>query len=151
MKYKKINPFQALVFRTETKLTEINRYVRTKAREIYADVIANKCEITGPVYWIYYGADGNPNTVFSLEIAVPVFSTGNYTGIFELKVIPEFGCISEIHEGAWERLNETYGKLIEQALADGVAINPVSREIYIHMDFNSPENNITEVQLGVQR
>jgi effector-binding domain-containing protein len=44
---------------------------------------------------------------------------------------------------------DTYGKLIASIQNNGYQMNGICREIYIHMDFNNPQNSITEVQIGI--
>ena len=69
MQIRTIQPMQVFCFETETSLRDISQYIRVVARQLYADAIKHELEITGPVYWIYNGADGQPDTKFKLTIA----------------------------------------------------------------------------------
>lgn len=143
------NSFTALCFTEQTTMSGIFKHVRVKARELYNDAIANNLEITGPVYWIYTGMDGNPNTVFTLDIAIPVTAPTGYKGKFSLKTIEPVKCMSTIHNGSWDKLAIPYGQLFMETGKKNYSPTGVCRERYIHMDFDNPENNITEVQVGI--
>jgi effector-binding domain-containing protein len=149
MTIKDIKPFKTLCFTCQTSLAEVGKYVRIKAREIHQSAIDNHFEITGPVYWIYEGMDGNPATQFQLQICVPVFTKSSFQGPFEIKEFSNFRCISEIHNGRWTEMYKTYGEIIGNALQQGKTLTGISREIYINMDFENPDNNITEIQIGI--
>ena len=138
-------------FETETTLQTLLQYVRVVARRLYQDAIKHDLEITGPVYWIYNGADGQPDTTFSLTIAVPVTadSTQPVQSAFEIKKLDTFKCLMEQHLGDWARLSNTYCALIGEIHSKDFRMNGLTREIYLNMDFENPEANITEVQIGL--
>ena len=151
MEFKKVHPMQVLCFETKTKLSEIGEYVRVVAYKMYQAAVKNNLEITGPVYWIYEGMDGNPETVFSLTIALPITfkEIDLQNSEFTLKSLRLFQCATTQHSGDWAKLGETYGSLIPKLLADGFNMSGENREIYLNMDFQNPEANITEIQIGI--
>jgi effector-binding domain-containing protein len=151
MQLKTIAPIHVFSFETVTTLRDLSRFVRVVARQLYKDAIQNDLEITGPVYWVYKGADGNPDTPFTLTIALPVSQTEETitNSDFKLQTLPAFRCMSCIHEGEWSKLGDTYGGIISEILVKEPAMNGENREIYINMDFDHPERNITEVQIGL--
>lgn len=149
MQTKEIKPIVSLCFTTETTMNDMLKYVRVKANELHRSAIENNLEVTGPVYWVYHGMDGNPATRFTLEICVPVFVAEKYSGPFEIKHLPSFTSATEIHQGAWELMPQTYQKLIGEILQNGKTMTGTCREMYINMDFKNPENNITEIQIGI--
>jgi effector-binding domain-containing protein len=133
----------------ETTLKEIAKFVRVKAVEIYKEAINSGYEITGPVYWIYYGMDGNPDTRFNLEIAVPVQEKRIPRNGFICKTIDPMECSTLVHKGTWDNLSQSYSLLIDELTKSGRVLNGIAREVYINIDFENPENNITEIQLGL--
>lgn len=140
-----------LCFETETTLQTLLQYVRVVARRLYTDAAKNDLEVTGPVYWIYQGADGNPDTTFALTIAIPV-AAGQLLANdseFKFKTLNTFTCLSEQHLGNWGQLGETYGRLLTEIHSKNIQMSGITREIYLNMDFENPENNITEVQMGI--
>ena len=96
MEERKINPITVLAFTAKVTLKELQQFVRVKARELYTDAVQSNLEIAGPVYWIYYGMDGNPQTEFELEIAIPVVSGEHYEGKFSIKKLKPFKCLSSV-------------------------------------------------------
>jgi effector-binding domain-containing protein len=151
MQIRTIQPVHVLCFETTTTLKEISSYVRLVAKKLYSDAFRNDLEITGPVYWIYNGADGQPDTAFSLTIALPVCparQTVTDSG-FKLKQLDSFRCVSMTHYGSWENLGETYSQLIFEIQVKDPEMSGQNREIYLNMDFENPAANITEVQIGL--
>ncbi|MES2731978.1 MAG: GyrI-like domain-containing protein [Bacteroidota bacterium] len=146
---KEINPMTVLFFTTKTSLAGLNKHVRVVARQLYAEAVQADLEVAGPIYWIYYGADGKPDTEFTLEIALPITEVNGYAGQLQTKQLPAFRCVSALHTQPWDKLSDTYGQLIGELFAHGHAMSGICREIYIHMDFHTPENNVTEVQIGL--
>jgi effector-binding domain-containing protein len=151
MKITTIQAMQVLCFETETTMQDMLQYVRVVAHSIYKDAVKHDLEITGPVYWIYEGADGQPDTRFSLTIAVPVSPADHNLSDsdFKLKTLDSFHCVSRQHLGDWSKLGETYGKMAAEIQSGQLTMNGQNREIYLNMDFEHPEANITEVQIGV--
>jgi effector-binding domain-containing protein len=119
MEIKEISPMTVLYCSTRTSFAGLNEFVGTKAEELLADASANNLSINGPVYWIYYGADGKPDTIFDLEIAFPVIAKNHYSGNFKLKELPKFKCLSTIHAGAWTEMDKTYCSLVGKAMTEG--------------------------------
>lgn len=153
MEIKSIQPIHVLYFETETSLREISEHVRIVARRLYQDAVKNELEITGPIYWIYKGADGQPDTKFNLTIALPVTPAEKALSdsTFQLKYLEAFECIAGQLYGSWDKLGEIYGNLISGLSADSLVMSGQNREIYLNMDFLHPERNITEVQIGIRR
>ncbi|SDG00637.1 GyrI-like small molecule binding domain-containing protein [Dyadobacter soli] len=150
MQTKTIQPIHVLYFETRTSFKEIFQYVRVEARKLYQDAVRNDLEITGPVYWIYNGADGQPDTVFTLTIALPVTKPSHsIDSPYHLKQLEAFECISAELYGNWDGLVNTYGALFGEIMAQKLNMSGQNREIYLNMDFENPERNITEVQIGI--
>ncbi len=149
MENKLIKPINALVYSEKTNIPGLNKLVRTKANELYKDAVANNLEITGPVYWIYEGIDGNPHTFFNLEIAIPVHQESAYKGKFIIKELPEFKCISFVHHGPWEQMPGIYEKIMANISKSKASMSGICREIYINVNFIDFNKNITEIQVGI--
>jgi effector-binding domain-containing protein len=138
-----------LSFTTRTSLKEIGRFTGTVARQLYAEAARQELLPTGPLQWIYIGADGKPDTLFALEIALPVYGQSKGVSLFLHKELPPFECVSVLHHGAWDHLYETYDRLIDEISSKGKKLTGFCREQYLYMDFDIPANNITEVQVGI--
>ncbi len=150
MEVRKINPITVLAFAANVTLKDLQQFVRVKARDLYTEAVQSNLEIAGPVYWVYYGMDGNPETVFTLEICLPVAGGENYSGQYSLKQLGTFKCLSHWHHGAWNNFPATYGRVFQEVSEKQYIPSGQCREIYQHIDFMHEENNLTEVQVGIQ-
>jgi effector-binding domain-containing protein len=138
-----------LYFTTQTTIPQLSLYVAEVARKLYGEAARQNLLPVGPQQWIYYGLDGSPETIFTLEIALPVDKMPGDNSIFPFKELPSFKCVAAIHRGCWENLSETYQKLYESLHAQGLTANKISRELYLNIDFKNPKNAVTLVQVGV--
>ena len=152
MQIKEIRPINFLYFRTRSKVGELGRFVGIIARELHRDAALNDQEVTGPVYWNYFGFYGDPSKDFALEIAVPIGEIPlAYGGKFDIKRVETFHCISLTHEGSWYDIPFSYRKLSEFALERDLIPTGNNRELYVNVDFGNPEANVTEIQLGIAK
>ncbi|NIJ56012.1 GyrI-like domain-containing protein [Dyadobacter arcticus] len=150
MQTRTIQPIHVLYFETKTSLAQLSQHVRHVARRLYQDALHNDIEITGPIYWVYEGADGQLDTIFTLTIALPIVSTAQLTNSeFKTKYLESFNCITEQLYGDWNTLGTVYGSLISEIMSQNKTMSGQNREIYINRDFENPERNITEVQVGI--
>jgi effector-binding domain-containing protein len=133
----------------QTSINKLHEHVGTVARDLYAEAARQHLLVTGPVYWSYYGMDGKPDTIFTLEIAIPVSGIADTENGFLFKEFPSFKCLYTLHPGAWNQLPQTYETLIKDVQQKGLQMNGVFREIYYNIDFSRDENNLTEVQVGI--
>jgi effector-binding domain-containing protein len=150
MQLKQVKPMTTFYFSEQTDIAGLEKLTRVIARKLYKAAIQADLEITGPVYWLYYDFDGNPQKKFTLEIALPIHQKVDYWGEFGFKTTKEFSCASIIHTGSWYTIPQSYALLIEQLTQAGHLMSGNNREIYMYMDFNKLENNITEIQIGIQ-
>lgn len=140
-------PLTVLYSTHRTTLKELQQFTGTVMKDLYGEA-ADKTLISGPVYWIYYGVDGKPDTVFTLEIALPIQGAFQPSK-FSVKELPAFKTLTHVHEGAWQQLYATYGQMIQHIEANKLPMKDECRELYVNIDFEKPENNITEVQIGI--
>jgi effector-binding domain-containing protein len=150
MEIKNLNEITALCFTSKVTLKALQQFVRVKARELYQEAIKKDLEITGPVYWIYQGMDGNPDTEFTLDIAIPVADGNSYSGKFSIKKLEKFKCLSYWHYGSWSALPSAYGQIFQEINSKSLIPTGEFREIYQVIDFTQDTNNVTEVQAGIQ-
>lgn len=148
MEIRKIEQIPFYCFSVETTLPELGKYVRTKANELYQSAIALNLEIAGPVYWVYYGMDGNPDTKFKLEIGLPVHECREVDSVFQCRNLESSTFITHTLNGSWQNLPNIYAMIFAELAAKGLTHNGICREVYTYIDFNNPENNCTEVQVG---
>ncbi|MEX6689151.1 GyrI-like domain-containing protein [Danxiaibacter flavus] len=152
MEKRTLPAMQVLYFTTKTTLGTMHEFVIKVPGELYKEAMRLNLFIGGPQYWIYYGADGKPDTEFTLEIALPVNGKASGTGKFQIKTLPSLNYVSSIHHGEWKELGTTYEKVIGSVYANQMSMLPTKecREMYLNIDTENPANNITEVLIGVE-
>lgn len=132
----------------QTTLKDLGQFAGVIAMQLYAEAAKLQVLPTGPITWRYIGADGKPDTVFTLEILLPVNGKVNST-VFKTKELPGLKCAGTLHYGSWDKFADVYNKFIPEVLAQGRQMVGESRELYLNMDFTNPDNNITEIQIGI--
>lgn len=147
---REVKPINFLYFRTETYVQDLGDFI-PKAKELFAEAVRCDLHITGPVHWHYFGFSGDDTKPFTLEVALPVDEViAGYDGPFHFKRTEPFRCVTITHEGGWLQLPESYGKLMTFIAGRQLKPLAINRELYINADFEHPEANITEIQIGVQ-
>jgi effector-binding domain-containing protein len=146
--HKIIKPINFLFYRTETTVDKLNTLFWV-APELFREAVSLQLFITGPIHWHYFGFT-HPAKPFMLEISLPVAETiADYDGKFHFKRTDEFKCISVMHEGNWLEIPQSYQKIMQAISEQKLQPLSMNRELYINVDFNSPESNTTELQLGI--
>jgi effector-binding domain-containing protein len=105
--------------------------------------------VCGPQYWFYYGVDGRPETKFTLEIALPVQGKIPTAVLPYFKRIPAFRCLSSRYEGPWEGIAEEYQRMLQYISDKELKMSGIYTESFLHIDFDDPANQITEIQIGI--
>lgn len=131
-----------------TTIPELSNFVATVAKQLYTEALAKDVLISGPQYWIYHGMDGKPGTVFTLEIALPI-QGDIQSSTFKVKDIPAFKAVCHWHEGPWEKMEGTYGTIIDYIGQHKIPMIDECREVYYNVDFADPANNRVMIQLGI--
>jgi effector-binding domain-containing protein len=139
---------QVLYSSHQTTIPQLANFVAVVAKELYAEASRLGVLVSGPQYWIYHGMDGNNDTVFTLDIAIPIQGKIN-SSKFSVKELPAYKSLSHTHAGAWEQMPETYGAILGHIGQNKIAMNDECRECYLNVDFVNPENNRVEVQMGI--
>jgi effector-binding domain-containing protein len=154
-------PSMTVLFQTrQATLPELGNFAGTVVKELYTYVVDLDLLVCGPQYWFYYGIDGRPmaaggglptfgNNRFTVEIAIPVQGQIPTALLPFFKQVPAFKCLSHRHLGPWQGLSGAYGQMIEHINANKLNMNGIYSESFLHVDFVNPENNITEIQIGL--
>lgn len=129
----------------QTTLKELNQFGNVM-KELFAEA-ATKSIVSGPLYWIYHGVDGKPDTVFTLDIAVPI-QGAVASSKFSVKQLLPFKAITHRHEGAWDNIPKSFDSIMQFVDSKKIPLRDEYREMYLNIDFQHPENNITEMQMG---
>lgn len=149
MEIKTQQPFKAIYTRRKATLKTLSESIGHVAQSLFEDAVAAKLLPAGPVYWVYYDMDGNPDKEFDLDIVIPVQGEGKPEK-FELTEMPEFKFASTTHIGDWSKFGGTYEQLIGTLMSKGEEMTGICRELYINIDMEHADRNITEIQVGIK-
>jgi effector-binding domain-containing protein len=106
--------------------------------------------VTGPCVFTYEGCDGSLDTAFSLRVALPVDACRGQ-GAFECVEIPAQECLSTEYRGPMNGIGPAWSAFTPLAMQQGLALQPVGREVYTNwVDMDSQEN-LTELQILLQK
>lgn len=148
MQVKEVKPTNFLFARIETTVMELVNHLPV-SQLIFKEAVEMGLTITGPVHWHYFGFT-DVQKPFTLEIALPVSSVlSDYDGVFHFKRTEPFRCVSLVHEGPWLQIPESYSKLMEFMNVNKLIPNGNNREVYMNVDFQNTEANVTEIQMGI--
>jgi hypothetical protein len=150
---KRIAPaMTVMAFEGKTNMKSLFSFIGDKPKEVVQEAVKAGFHPTGPQYWIYEWNDLNPEADFSLKICLPVSTMGkSYTGDrFKLEKLSSFNHVQAFHYGPWENLKDTYSSMMAEMTKQAIVPGMVCREVYINCDFEQPQNNITEIQFGIQ-
>lgn len=135
--------------RHETNYAGMLALVRTAIKDVYQQAISAGLEICGAPAWHYHNFDGNPETVFTLDIGVPVTTVQPVPAPWKCETLPAFNCVSMEHHGPWEQLANTYGALFTGLQLLNKQPNGYTREQYLRFNFEQPDQNLTNIQIGI--
>ena len=133
----------------QATLKDLPSLTGNPGRNLYRYVADLDLLVCGPQYWFYYGVDGRPDTRFTLEVALPVQGKIPTAVLPWFKQIPAFRCLSSRYEGPWTGLAEEYRRMSQHIKDNGLNTNGIYAESFLHIDFEAPANQITEIQIGL--
>lgn len=147
---KEVKPINFLYFRAETYIHQLLNFIPV-ARDLVKEAVNYNLHVTGPIHWHYFGFTGDTSAQFTLEVSLPVSDViADYDGNFHFKRTEPFKCAALMHEGGWDSLPKSYGKLMQFIAGRHLEPLAITREIYVNTDFRDPDANITEIQMGVK-
>lgn len=144
------HPYMTVLYSTrQATLRDLPSFAGTVVRDLYRYVTDLDLLICGPQYWFYYGVDGQPGTKFTLEVALPVQGKIPTAVLPYFKRIPAFRCLSSRYEGPWEGIAEEYQRMLHYISENGLKMSGMYAESFLHIDFDDPANQITEIHIGL--
>ena len=149
MEIKDIKSIPVYFKQVKTTLREIDKYVGNLPALVAEEAVKRGYKIVGPQIWNYIGADGNPDTEFSIDICFPVEQSPIENGA-ETKILDGFKAACHVLKGPWSELSNAYSTLLAEMGKEGFLPSINCREVYHLCDFNDQNNCITEIQMGIQ-
>lgn len=147
---KETEPFTALTFSTRATLKTMNQH-NYVPDELCQEAQRLSLTPAGPIQYIYTDVTGDETNEFLLEIALPVSGTVSQPGEpFVANTFLPFRCVSYTFTGPWTDLMPTYDALFPAFYQAGYQTDQRVREVYSVVDFDNPQNHVTEIQIGLK-
>lgn len=143
-------PMRYLFKQSKTTLATMGPFIESFNEAIMAGVKAGKLSPDGPPVFVYEGADGNPDTQFTLKVGVPVREDQKPLDGFEIVELPKYESVSSVYCGSMAGMGEAYGKLFGELMELGYEPVGTSRETYLHWEGMDSENDITLLSVEVK-
>lgn len=118
---------------------------------MYETAAKNDLSILGPLYWNHLECNGQPDTPYTLQIALPVAPSQQYKGEFPLVMLPEIQYTGTFHHGNLENYGETYEKFIGDIFKAGWKTTNNYRELYLNYDVTDPSNHLVYIMAEITR
>jgi len=140
--------------RLRATLDNITEQVGSTPERLYADLETQGVKPEGPMIFAYHGIDGQPQTEFDVDIAIPVTAEAaeSYQGQYAVKPLESVSCVERVYKGPVSRMGEEgYEPMYADLGKGGMVPSGEVREIYL--DWNGPasEDNQTAIQIGIAR
>ena len=144
------HPYMTVLYSTrEATLHDLPKFSGTVVKDLYQYVADLDLLVCGPQYWFYHGVDGKPQTKFTLEVALPVQGKIPTAVLPFFKRLPAFRCLSSRYEGPWEGIGAEYQRMLQYISDNGLKLNGIYAESFLHIDLDDPANQITEILIGI--
>lgn len=155
------HPYMTVLYSTrEATLRDLPTFAGAVVKDLYRYVADLDLLVCGPQYWFYHGVDGNPTATggrplimsgqkFTLEVALPVQGRIPTAILPFFKRLPAFRCLSSRYEGPWEGIGAEYQRMLQYVADNGLKINGIYAESFLHIDLDDPANQITELLVGL--
>jgi len=152
METKFIEPKTVVAGSFETTLNKMNAEVNPFIEKLMTALEESGLKPSGPMEFIYKGASSDVNKSFELEIVQPVTGKANTDKLseFSIKDTSEFACVTHTYQGKIDNIMNAYHKLYENIDKEGVVPTDVVREVYRNWVSLSSDQNIVEIQIGIQ-
>lgn len=146
---KVVNPKTFLYHEGKTNLKNIMEYANPVVYDFYEELNRSGVQATGPLEFIYLGVTDDPEKEFTLQVAIPVEEEKPVSNGYRFKKADAFKCVSYDYKGEVNKMMPVYENLFQQIFAAQLKPNDEVREVYRHWEHPESENNITEIQIGV--
>lgn len=150
---KKTIPAQKVIAKTvRTSLQNIVSGIGNWPDQIMADTRKNGLSMAGAMVYVYNGCDDSPETIFELQMCLPVVDNAGYKGAFEATELPEYPCLESMYVGSMPDLAiKGWAAFMAEAAGEQTSFSKEGREVYVKwVGFHSPENQVL-LQMGLHK
>ncbi len=139
-----------LCYTTQTTLNKLHEFADQAVDGVYEAVAKGGLKAVGPMEFIYFDCSNDRDKEFTLEIALPVETGMEFKSeIHKIKKIETFKCLSHTHNGDLLNLPGIYQQLFEKVYKSGIKPTNQVREVYKSFSGMESNDNITEIQIGI--
>ncbi|MGE4441051.1 MAG: hypothetical protein AB7D27_06135 [Desulfomicrobium sp.] len=131
-------------------IPEVPAYAEKIIPMLLAEAENRGMAVTGPCVFTYEGCDGSLDTVFSLKVSLPVDACQGQ-GAFDCVQVPAHECLSTVYRGPMKGIGPAWSAFTPLAMRQGLALRPVGREVYAHWVDLDSQDNLTELQIPLQK
>jgi effector-binding domain-containing protein len=150
MEIKHLESVKVLSYSLKTTLNEMISNVGNLPMELIAAVEKAGRKVAGAQIWTYDMTENGMTGEFTLGLNIPVdelFESDDKR--FLCQELPPYKCLTDFNNGAWSKVGVVYEKMEKFAAENNLTANLISREVYLHCDFENEDNCVTEVQLSI--
>lgn len=134
----------------KTTLNSIHEYANREVEALMLEVERGGLEPQGPLEFIYFGASGDMEKEFTLQIALPVKEKKPVKAGYQFRETAPFKCLSYDYKGDVSQMFPAYEMLYQQLEEKQLQPLDEVREVYKQWEHLTSANNITEIQIGIR-
>lgn len=143
-------PMRYMFKEAKTTLATMGKFIEATNDAFEENEKAGKIHAEGPAVFIYDGADGNPDTEFTLKIGTEVSADQKPVDGFKIADLPKYESVSSVYCGPMSSIKDAYGQLFGELMQQGFEPTGIGRETYLHWEGMDSENNITLISVEVK-
>jgi predicted transcriptional regulator YdeE len=147
---KVVSPKTYLYHEGRTTLKQLMAYANPVVYDFYEQLKNSDLEPEGPLEFIYLGASDDMEKEFTLLVAMPVKEEKPVGNGYQFKKTDSFKCVSHVYKGDINEIGHAYNSIYQQLAEKKVEPVDEIREVYQHWVNPGSEENITEIQVGIQ-
>ena len=134
---------------TTLTISDVPAYAEKIIPMLLAEAESRGMAVTGPCVFSYEGCDGSLDREFTMKVCFPVDACRGQ-GAFACADVPAHECLSTTHRGAMNGIGPAWSAFTPLAMRQGLALQPVGREVYVHWVDLDSQDNLTELQIPLQ-
>ena len=143
MEIRDIERQETLMVRTTTTAESLPRIMGEIFQEIGSYIIKKEIGFAGPPYAMYYNMDME---ALDVEMGFPVLKKDNGEGRIKAGELPAGRVATTLHSGPYEKLEDSYNRLLDFIKEKGLAINERMYECYLNSPLEvKPEELQTQI------
>ena len=148
MEQKVIKPILYFYYERRITLKEIELYAPDTVEKVFKEAGKAGLRQSGPLEFIYLRSNRNPDSPFTLQIALPVEKQKKVSsGLF--KKSKSLKSLSYIQKGSIQNFCNAYESIFENIWDNSIKVTNETREVYHLYKGRDSEENVTEIQIGL--